>query len=286
MGSNKNTTMTKQQQLQIRKEPLLGESIRPNVGTNETNRGDCCARILFASMPIISCTFILAFLYLLIYKGGFKPAENLMSKAIAEYEPQQEIIVVSIVGATFGILTTLARDVQIGVYFSREGTYTSCLKAANSIGALANTLSYVGFLVLLFNKYEAEDETEDLLHDVGGYMFFGLGIFYAILQSALLCKQTQYSLFIKIVFVLMTVSETAVGIGFLVLRARGIQLQWFTVALISLYTGLFSVLFLIDPVDDELKEFFFFGCCRRMNINSPGKDRPSVNNGRAAIELA
>lgn len=282
MCRNKSTAMTKQQQLQSRKAPLLGEPVRPNVGTNETNRGDCCARILFACMPLFSCAFILAIVYILIYKGDYHPTQTLISNAIAEYEPQQEIIVISFMGATFGILTTLARDVQIRVYFSREGTYTSFLKASNSIGSLANTLSFVGYLLLVFNKYDAEDE--NLLHDVGGIMFFGLALLYAVLQSALLYKQTRYSLFIKTLFVLMAVTEIALVISFLVDKAP--QLQWFTVAVISLYNGLFFVLLWIDPVDEELKEYFFFGFWRKKNANSQGKDRPSVNNGKAAIEMA
>lgn len=272
------TTPTKQEQLETRKYPLLGEPIQPNIGSNETNRGDCCARIFFACMPLLACANILAFLYILIYNGGVNPTEVLISTASVDFEPQLEVIAVSVMGATFAIATTLSRDVQVRVYFCREGTYTFWLTAANFIGSMANTLAYVGFLLQTCT-------TEDILHDVGDYTFFGLAPIYAILQCVLLLKQTKYSLFVKIVFILMAVTVSAVAISLAILRDK-IELQWFAVALNALYTGLFFVLFLVDPVDDELKEFFFFGCCRKKDGVSRGKEKSSMNNGSADVELA
>ena len=37
--------------------------------------------------------------------------------------------------------------------------------------------------------------------------------------------------------------------------------EWFAVAFSALFVGLFSTLFLVDPADDEIKDFF---CCRRI----------------------
>ena len=239
----------KQKQLQIRKEPLLGELVRPNVGTNETNHKDCCARIFFAFMPLLSTALIIAFLYILIYEGENDPTKILIGQAMAGYERQTEIMAISLLGSVFAIITTIAREVQIRVYFSRDGAYTFCLQMMNSIGALTNILAYVGYLLSVFNKYDDEDESKTLLHVGGVLMFLVLAALYALLQCALLFKQKRYSLFAKIIFLLVAVIEYGVTTAYLVLKEKAIQLEWFAVALISLYNGLFCILFLIDPVD-------------------------------------
>mmetsp|Transcript_20301 Transcript_20301/g.31753 ORF Transcript_20301/g.31753 Transcript_20301/m.31753 type:complete len:304 (+) Transcript_20301:227-1138(+) len=295
----KQPSIEKQQQLQNRKEPLLGESIQPNVGTNQTNRGSCCARVFFAIIPLLSSAFIIAFLYILIFQGGNDPTQVLIGQAMAEYERQGEILAMAIMGSLFTIITTISREVQVRVYFSKEGTYTWGLTAMNTIGTLTNILAYVGYLLTVLNKYDDEDEKKALLHVGGVLMFFVLAPLYALLQCALLFKQKKYSLFIKIVFVLVAVTEYAVAIAYLVLKDLSIQLQWFAVALMSLFTGLFSILFLVDPVDHELKEYFTFGCCRKKSGVSDGKgtrdrkdsppersESPSVDNRPDDISLA
>ena len=276
----------KQKQLQIRKEPLLGELVRPNVGTNETNHKDCCARIFFAFMPLLSTALIIAFLYILIYEGENDPTKILIGQAMAGYERQTEIMAISLLGSVFAIITTIAREVQIRVYFSRDGAYTFCLQMMNSIGALTNILAYVGYLLSVFNKYDDEDESKTLLHVGGVLMFLVLAPLYALLQCALLFKQKRYSLFAKIIFLLVAVIEYGVTTAYLVLKEKAIQLEWFAVALISLYNGLFCILFLIDPVDEELKEYFSFGCLRQKSGTSERKDSPSKNNRNDAISLA
>eukprot|EP00985_Skeletonema_marinoi_P001334 scaffold532_cov174-Skeletonema_marinoi.AAC.6 len=65
---------------------------------------------------------------------------------MAGYERQQEIMAIALMGSAFAIITTIARE------------------AMNSIGALANILAYVGYLLTVFNKYDAEDETKAFLH--------------------------------------------------------------------------------------------------------------------------
>ena len=276
----------KKQQLQIRKEPLLGETIRPNVGTNQTNRKDCCARIFFAFMPLLSSAFIISFLYILMNVGGNDRTKVLIGQAMAAYERPAEIMVLAVLGSVFAILTTIAREIQIRVYFSKDGEYTFCLQAMNSIGALANILAYVGYLLSVFNKYDDEDEKKALLHMGGVLMFLVLAPLYALLQCFLLFKQKQYSLFVKIIFLIVGVCEYGVSIAYLVLKEQAIQLEWFAVALISLFNGLFFILFLIDPVEDELKEYFSFGCLRKKSGTSERKVSPSKNKRNDASMLA
>ena len=278
--------LDKKQQLQIRKEPLLGETIRPNVGTNQTNRKDCCARIFFAFMPLLSSAFIISFLYILMNVGGNDRTKVLIGQAMAAYERPAEIMVLAVLGSVFAILTTIAREIQTRVYFSKDGEYTFCLQAMNSIGALANILAYVGYLLSVFNKYDDEDETKALLHMGGVLMFLVLAPLYALLQCFLLFKQKQYSLFVKIIFLIVGVCEYGVSIAYLVLKEQAIQLEWFAVALISLFNGLFFILFLIDPVEDELKEYFSFGCLRKNSGTSERNASPSKNKRNDASMLA
>lgn len=288
----KQPSIEKQQQLQTRKEPLLGEPIRPNVGTNQTNRGSCCARIFFAIMPLLSSALMITFLYILIYDGGNDPTQVLIGQAMAEYEQQPVMMAIAIMGSVFAIITTISREVQVRVYFSKEGAYTCCLMAMNTIGTLTNILAYVGFLFTVMNKYEDEDEKKALLHVGGVLMFFVLAPLYALLQCALLFKQKKYPLSIQITFLLLAVIEYAVTIAYLVLKEMSILLEWVAVALISLHTGLFCIVFLVDPVADELKEYFTFGCCRKKSGASDSKgirdrkDSPTVNNRPDDISLA
>lgn len=295
MGSSpmKQPSLEKQQQLQTRKEPLLGEQIRPNVGTNQTNRGSCCARIFFAIMPLLSSALMIAFLYTLIYDGGNDPTQVLIGQAMAEYEQQQVMMAIAIMGSVFAIITTISREVQVRVYFSKEGAYTCCLMAMNTIGTLTNILAYVGYLLTVLYKYDDGDEKKALLHVGGVLMFFVLAPLYALLQCALLFKQKKYPLSIQITFLLVAVIEYAVVIAYLALKDTSIQLEWFAVALISLHTGLFCVVFLVDPVAEELKDYFTFGCCRnksgasdRKHTPSERKDSPPVNNRSDDISMA
>ena len=117
-------------------------------------------------------------------------------------------------------------------------------------------------------------------------MFLVLAPLYALLQCFLLFKQKQYSLFVKIVFLIVGVTEYGVSIAYLVLKEQAIQLEWFAVALISLFNGLFFILFLIDPVEDELKEYFSFGCLRKESGTSERKVSPSKNKRNDASMLA
>lgn len=290
---SKQPDVEKQQQMQTRKEPLLGEQIRPNVGTNQTNRGSCCARIFFAIIPLLSTAQIIAFLYILIYDGGNDPTQVLIGQAMAEYGQQQLMMAIAIMGSVFAIITTISREIQVRVYFTKEGTYTCCLMAMNTIGTLTNILAYVGYLLTVLYKYDDEDEKKALLHVGGVLMFFVLAPLYALLQCALLFKQKKYPLSIQILFLLVAVVEYAVAIAYLVLKELSIQLEWVAVALISLHTGLFCIVFLVDPVAEELKDYFTFGCCRKKSgvsgrkyTPSERKDRPPVNNRSDDISMA
>ena len=279
----------KQQQMKQRKYPLLGETI-PNVGTNKRKPGNCCIRVIFGFLPLLFAAVIMGFLYLLIYKGGAQPMETSVSLAMSAFEPQNELIGIAIFGGTLGIITTWSRDVQIAVHFGRDGTYNCCLKATNAIAALSNTFGYIGFVLLTVYKIDSEDETEGLIHTIGSFMFFGLASLYAILQSAILFKQKQYPKCIKIVLLLVAITETALIVGYVILEEQAYVLEWVAVALIAFYIGLFFILFCVDPVDDELVDFFCCCCrccCRRRKKGvSVGKNTRPVNTGRAAVELA
>lgn len=286
MGGKKNTPT----KLQTRKEPLLGEIIsspKSDVGTHQNNRSHCCLRIILALSPLMGCAVILIFLYLLIYQeGGKSPKETSVSQAMADYEPHVQILVLSLTGGTLMTIVTMARQIQIRESFGREGKLTTCLKITNLIASLSNISAYVGFVMLAINKTDSEVGNESQLHAIGSYMFFTLATFWGILQSSILFKQRQYPCCIKIVLLLLVVAELGTIIGYVILAEKAYLLEWISVALIALYIGLFFVLFAVDPVDDELIEFFCCCCRRGRNRVAKRSDGRPVNNGRAAVMLA
>lgn len=282
MGGNK-TPPTEQQ---TRKEPPRTKPISSNnVGSNQI--GSVCLRLISALFPVMGCGIILIVLYLLIHQeGGKVPAETSVSQAMADYEPQQDIFVLILLGGTFLIIATMSRNIQIRVSFTRDGMFTPCLKVTNFISTLANILAYLAFVLLARFNIDSEVELEAQLHGIGSYMFFTLATFWGILQSSILFKQRQYPCCIKIVLLLLVVAELGTIIGYVILGEKAYLLEWISVALIALYIGLFFVLFLVDPVDDELMEFFCCCCRRGRNRVAKRSDGRPVNNGRAAVMLA
>jgi hypothetical protein len=155
----------------------------------------------------------------------------------------------------------MCRNIQINVYHRREGTTTCCVKALNFIAAVANIGAYVGFILLAVYPTDSETVMGRNIHTAGSYTYFVLASAYDILQTALLWQQKQYPCFLKIIFTLIPVVVVPVIIAYAVKQELTI-LEWFTVAIQSIYVGLFSILFGIDPVEDELRDFFCC-CCRR-----------------------
>jgi len=240
----------------------FGDKPDENSSLTQKNGGKCneCMRMVLVLLPVLGCSFILAVLYLLTYKLDITVNDISVSQALADYEPNIEILVLIFIGATLMIAVTICRDIQIYVYHRRQSSTTCGMKTLNFIAAFANITAYIGFVLLALFKIDAESETERLLHSVGSLMYFGLSDLYGLVHTFLLWKQTQYPCIIKVVFTIVPLVTVAFSIIYVLKQEEAYVTEWITVALAAIFVGLMSILFCIDPVDDELREFF---CCRR-----------------------
>jgi hypothetical protein len=218
-----------------------------------------CGRAFLLLLPILGCSFILATLYLLVYRLNVSIKDVSVSQCLADYEPKIEVLVIIFIGATLMFIVTVMRNIQISVYHRRQKSESVFVRIINFIAAASNIFAYVGFvLVALFDLDGPGDAPR--IHLIGSYMYFVLSGLYGLLHSYLLCKQSQYPIFCKIVLSLVPVAGTACSIIYAVVMGEGYEFEWFTVALGAIFVGLMSILFIVDPVDDELGDFF---CCRR-----------------------
>jgi|Transcript_17926 hypothetical protein len=258
-----------------RDEPFLNQ---PNVGTNKGGKCSACGRLLLLLFPILGCACIIGVEYLLLTRLGLTVYETSVSQALADYEPNLEILVMIFFGATFITITTICRDIQINVYHRRKRSESCSMKTLNFIAALANISAYVGFCLLALFPTDAESESVRNIHQVGSYIYFALSGLYGVLHTLLLCKQEQYPLASKIVFTILPLGTVACSIIYAVKQDEGYEYEWITVALYAIFVGLMPILFLVDPADDEIRDFF---CCRR----GQKRVRRSSQGGRSEQEL-
>ncbi len=233
---------------------------------DEEPRCGSFGRAFLLLLPILGCSFVLATLYLLVYRLDVSIKNVSVSQCLADYEPKIEVLVMIFIGATLMFTVTVMRNIQISVYHRRQKSESIFVRILNFIAAASNIFAYVGFvLVALFDLDGPGDAPR--IHLIGSYMYFVLSGLYGLLHSYLLCKQSQYPIFCKIVLSLVPLAGTACSIIYAVVMGEGYEFEWFTVALGAVFVGLLSILFIVDPVDDELGDFF---CCRR------GKRRVSM----------
>lgn len=242
-------------------DPLLPQSWQENEG--ESSRCGACGRLILLLLPVLGCSFLLATLYLLVYRLDVSITDVSVSQCLTDYEPKIEVLVLIFIGATFMFIVTVMRNIQISVYHRRHKSESIFMRIINFTAAVSNILAYVGFVLVALFDLDGPGEAPKI-HFIGSYMYFGLSGLYGLLHSFLLCKQTQYPMFCKIILTLVPLAGVACSIIFAVVMGEGYEYEWFTVALAALFVGLMSILFLVDPVDDELRDFF---CCRRGKRN-------------------
>lgn len=238
------------------------DSLLPQT-VGEVNGGGKCGvfgRIILLLLPIIGASTILAVLYLLLYRLNITIQETSISAALASFEPYWEILVPLSIGVFATFVVTVSRNIQIEVYHRRLKNEYKGMRVLNLITTVANLGAYIGFLVLAIYKSDDESEAARNLHMYGAVAYFVLSGFYGVAHIYLLCKQTQYPLYSKIVFTMVPIVSVACSIVFAIEREDAYPYEWLAVALNSLFSGLFTTLFIVDPVDDEIRDFF---CCRR-----------------------
>lgn len=236
-------------------QPLL-----PTTVQGVSGRCGACSHLFLLFIPILGCSFLLAALYLLMYRLGVQITETSISFCLANYEPKVEVLVVISAGATLMFVVTMMRNIQIEVYHRRQGSESTAMRVLNYIATMSNILAYVGFILLAVFDLDDPNPFYRVIHYVGSVVYFALTGLYGLLQTYLLCKQTQYPMFCKIVFTMVSSAAIVSSIIYISNLEENFELQWFAVALHAIYVGLMSLLFHVDPIDDELRDFF---CCRQ-----------------------
>lgn len=110
-------------------------------------------------------------------------------------------------------------------------------------------------------------------------MYFILSGVYGVLHMYLLCKQVHYPMFCKIIFTIVPMATIVCTIIYCVDPPEYYAFEWFSVALAAINVGLISILFLVDSVDDELRDFF---CCR---VGSRGGGSPRNSPSKKQTRL-
>jgi len=214
--------------------------------------------------------------------------EQTLSAIMAEYESYWQLIVLSSLAALFTSMVTIGRNIQIFVSQNRlmlenpcannnnnKSSSSCCTKSCTSkviniIATLLNIASYIGWIIAVL--YKAGED--DLLHSIGAYLFFVGTAVYAVLHSYLLWTQQQYNIVIKLLFTLLATLIATSSIIFAYSRldentadkygTMGLDLpvfEWVAIITTALNIGFMTILFYVDPVDDEIRDFLVFFCC-------------------------
>lgn len=249
-----NSTMASSKATQkVWKDPLLS--------TDDRKPQNKFVHFLFCSLPVVGGGLILVVLIELLISFQMTIFDNSVSTALAEYEPYITVLAPILVGSAFMFIVTAARNVQIKVYFSRERSYTWVRAALNTFAAVSNIAAYVGFILLsVFEQNGTEQEAQ--LHKIGSYVYFVLSSIYGLLHTYLLFRQDQYPTLLKLIFAAATAVTVFSASSYGISRSTRFEFEWIASFGSSMYVMLFAILFHIDPVDDELSDFFCC-CCRR-----------------------
>lgn len=239
--------------------PATRDALLLNGNGGSANKAARCRHVLTCLLPVVGGLLVLLVLLELLTGLGIGIGDKTISDALAAYRPYGAVLVPAAAGASFMFAVTLMRSVQIRVHFNRSRTYSRSLSVLNWVAAASNILAYVGFVVLAFWRTDGDDR-EVAVHYAGATAYFVFLSLYAVLHGYLLGRQTQYPIPLKLVFAALAVAGVASSaiFGF----AQVIECEWIAVVLASAYIMLFSVLFHIDPVEDELAAFCSC-CCKR-----------------------
>ena len=279
-----------------------GNSSNSDINNNSSNSGDrrtssvgCCGHLLILCLPIVASSFILALLIVLlrfditstqnqnqnqnqeannevvVVEGYYDTIQSqTISIIMKDYSPYWELILLSSVGAFLTCVVTIARNIQIYIYQQRhvDTTYTMN-KLLNLVATIVNIISYIGLIITVAIKADSQDE---IIHYIGAVLFFvGTGL-YSVLHSYLLWTQKeQYNIFLKLLFTVfgVIIGVCSIVFGYSVLdgglseEATLPEYEWAACITTSISIGFYTILFYMDPVDDEIRDFFLCRYYRR-----------------------
>lgn len=229
--------------------------------SSSTRTVGLCGHLFILSLPLIGASLVLTTLVLLVANGGNSISNISISLALTNYQPFWEILTLLTLAAIVVFVVTISRNIQIGVYVTRhaQNSTRTCLRFLNLVAAATNIAAYTGLIVLAVFPIDAETQWGRQLHTVGSVTFFVGTVVYGLLHAFLLVRQTQYATLWKALFGLLAVAVLICISIFGADRSRT-AFEWYAVFLSAAYVGLFAILFHVDPVDDEIRDFFM---CRR-----------------------
>ena len=133
----------------------------------------------------------------------------------------------------------------------------------NLVATIVNIISYIGLIITVAIK--ADSSQDEIIHYIGAVLFFvGTGL-YSVLHSYLLWTQKeQYNLFLKLLFTVfgVIIGVCSIVFGYSVLdgglseEATLPEYEWAACITTSISIGFYTILFYMDPVDDEIRDFF------------------------------
>mmetsp|Transcript_2831 Transcript_2831/g.7768 ORF Transcript_2831/g.7768 Transcript_2831/m.7768 type:complete len:402 (-) Transcript_2831:316-1521(-) len=267
----------------------------------------CIGHLLTLFLPLIAMMLMLALLILLVifdheYLQDIEVYENVnatdlagiyymsvqsdsISLVMSQYEPYAHVLALSSSACVLISMVTVARNIQIEVYHKRTGSRVF-MKFVNYLAAIINILSYIGLMVAVNFKITQESpEWAPKAHYIGFLTFFAGTATYSVLHQFLLWRQSEYPLWIKVLFFLITVAVVGSSVSFgLPLWYGGLATdelgepvyEWVAVFASTIGIGLFVVLFFIDPADDQLANFF---CGAPLIADAPRGRRQKGGNG-------
>mmetsp|Transcript_33150 Transcript_33150/g.38216 ORF Transcript_33150/g.38216 Transcript_33150/m.38216 type:complete len:389 (+) Transcript_33150:122-1288(+) len=145
-------------------------------------------------------------------------------------------------------------------------------KFINALATIINIASYIGLVILVL--YKADDDDSSRGHTIGAALFFWGTAVYAVLHCYLLWTQPNYHILLKLFFTLLTTVIMTSTLVFMYTRldnvfgddygTAGLEMtvcEWIAVITTAVNIGFHSLLFYVDPVDDEIRDFLVFFCC-------------------------
>ena len=296
MASSKSLSTMQSSSSSLRSKPLLGDDSDDDDINKPAAVQNWFVHIIFCGLPILAMSMILFTFFLILEQDVSYESlqEDHISGRLANYENYVGILIPMIIGGTSMFIVTKARNIQIQVYITRqrqskqsslvnsnedESARTKYQPSAffwsiNTFAAFVNILAYAGFICVgIFKTGEGQAMvTESVsVHRVAAITYF-IGVYiYMVLHTFMVIQQEdRYPAVFKILFTLLTMG----GIGCITVYAISEKttgedeeaqhlFEWLAAIIAAVYVAFFSVLFHIDPVDDELIAFFSCGCCGR-----------------------
>ena len=254
------------------------------------------SHVVSCLIPMIGGLLLISVLVLLLRSIDSETYDihgQTISRTLALYTPYKLVLIPMLVSSFLIFVVTMSRNIQVRVYFSRRKQYTNTISYINKFATIMNIFAYVAFIVVALNKDDPSfygSNVERTAHLYAAALYFIFSNIYVVLHTSLLLLQRkeegtsddddddeeaqqggganetentgrmpqQFPLLLKINFALYTIVIVFSSVWFLMhMHDSDVAIfEWVAIFFNALYIMLFSILFHIDPIEDELSEFF------------------------------